>query len=51
MTLGLCIGNGTLTTENRDQAWVRADKAQKNKGRDAAEAALSLVRLKQQYAS
>ena len=51
MTLGLCIGNGILTTENRDQAWVRADKAQKNKGRDAAEAALSLVRLKQQYAS
>ncbi|HCI00753.1 MAG: 6,7-dimethyl-8-ribityllumazine synthase [Geminicoccus sp.] len=51
MTQGLCIGNGILTTENRDQAWVRADKAQKNKGRDAAEAALSLVRLKQQYAS
>ena len=48
---GLCIGNGILTTENRDQAWVRADKAQKNKGRDAAEAALSLVRLNQQYAS
>ena len=47
----LAIGNGILTTENRDQAWVRADKAQKNKGRDAAEAALSLVRLKQQYAS
>ena len=51
MTKGLCIGNGILTTENRYQAWVRADKAQKNKGRDAAEAALSLVRLKQQYAS
>jgi len=51
MTLGLCFGNGTPTTENRDQAWVRADKAQKNKGGDAAEAALSLVRLKQQYAS
>ena len=48
---GIAIGNGILTTENRDQAWVRADKAQKNKGRDAAEAALSLVRLKQQYAS
>ena len=51
MAQGLCIGNGILTTENRDQAWVRADKAQKNKGRDAAEATLSLVRLKQQYAS
>ena len=51
MTLGLCIGNGILTTENREQAWVRADKAQKNKGRDAAEAALSLVRLKNRFAN
>ena len=35
MTDGLCIGNGILTTENREQAWVRADRAQKNKGKDA----------------
>ncbi|MAV47225.1 MAG: 6,7-dimethyl-8-ribityllumazine synthase [Alphaproteobacteria bacterium TMED89] len=51
MTEGLCIGNGILTTENREQAWVRADQAQKNKGKDAAEAALSLVRLKNRFAS
>jgi len=50
MTDGLCIGNGILTTENREQAWVRADRAQKNKGKDAAEAALSLVRLKNRFA-
>ena len=27
MTDGLCIGNGILTTENREQAWVRAGLA------------------------
>ncbi len=46
MTQGLAIGNGILTTETREQAWVRADPEQKNKGRDAALAALSLADLK-----
>ena len=50
MTQGLCIGNGILTTENRNQAWVRANPAQKNKGRDAAAAALSLVGIKAKFA-
>lgn len=45
---GLCIGNGILTTENRDQAIVRADPAQKNKGADAVNAALALYTLKQE---
>lgn len=49
MTQGLAIGNGILTTENRDQAWVRADPEQKNKGRDAAVAALSLAALKAKF--
>ena len=49
MTQGLAIGNGILTTENYDQAWVRADPAQKNKGRDAAAAALALARLKHKF--
>ena len=49
MTQGLAIGNGILTTENRDQAWVRADPAQKNKGRDAAVAALALADLKARF--
>ena len=49
MTQGLCIGNGILTTETYDQAWVRADPAQKNKGRDAAIAALTLVGLKSKF--
>jgi 6,7-dimethyl-8-ribityllumazine synthase len=42
----LCIGNGILTCENKMQAIVRADPAQKNKGRDAAEAALALLTIK-----
>lgn len=49
MTQGLCIGNGILTTENRDQAWVRADPAQKNKGKDAAAAALALTAIKAKF--
>ena len=43
---GLIIGNGILTCENLDQAIVRADPEQKNKGADAAQAVLSLVALK-----
>lgn len=39
---GLCIGNGILTCENERQAIVRADPAQKNKGRDAVLATLAL---------
>jgi 6,7-dimethyl-8-ribityllumazine synthase len=38
----LPIGLGILTVENQDQAWVRADRKQKNKGADAAKAALSM---------
>lgn len=39
----LAIGNGILTCDNRDQAMVRADPGQKNKGRDAVNAALALL--------
>lgn len=42
----LAIGNGILTTETREQAVVRADPAQKNKGGDAAAAAVALVELR-----
>lgn len=42
----LAIGNGILTCENRDQAELRADPVQKNKGADAANAALQLIKLK-----
>jgi 6,7-dimethyl-8-ribityllumazine synthase len=40
----LAIGNGILTVENEDQALVRADPRQQDKGGGAAMAALSLLR-------
>ena len=46
---GLAVGNGILTVENEAQALVRADPAQKNKGGEAAEAALALLALRTKY--
>jgi len=46
---GLAIGNGILTVENREQAWARASVEQKNKGRDAAEAALAMAAIKRRF--
>lgn len=43
---GLCIGNGILTVENEEQALVRADPAQGNKGGGAAAACLALLELR-----
>jgi len=40
---GLAIGYGIVTVENREQAMERAGVERKNKGRDAAEAALRMV--------
>lgn len=45
----LAIGNGILTVENRDQAWVRADPGQKDKGGDAARAALAMAAIARRY--
>ncbi|MDI7861024.1 6,7-dimethyl-8-ribityllumazine synthase [Rhizobiaceae bacterium n13] len=42
----LAIGNGILTVENDDQAWVRARRSDKDKGGFAARAALSMIGLK-----
>jgi len=47
---GYAIGNGILTVENEDQAIVRADPAQGDKGGHAALAALRLYDLREQYA-
>ncbi|MBA3836923.1 MAG: 6,7-dimethyl-8-ribityllumazine synthase [Sphingomonas sp.] len=46
---GLAIGNGILTTEDEAQALVRADPAQKDKGGEAAKAALAMLALKQRF--
>jgi 6,7-dimethyl-8-ribityllumazine synthase len=46
---GLCIGNGILTVENRDQAEARADPDRMNKGAGAAAAALHLIALARKW--
>ena len=47
---GYAIGNGILTVESEDQAVVRADPKQGDKGGGAAKAALALFELREQYA-
>lgn len=46
---GIAIGNGILTVENEDQALERADPARKNKGGEAARAAIALHDLKERF--
>jgi 6,7-dimethyl-8-ribityllumazine synthase len=46
---GIAIGNGILTVENEAQALVRADPAQKDKGGEAAKAALALMALRDRF--
>lgn len=46
---GLAIGNGILTTEDEAQALVRADPKQKDKGGEAAKAALAMLALKARF--
>ncbi len=47
---GMPIGNGILTVENEEQALVRADPKQKDKGGEAAKAAMALLALKEKFA-
>ncbi len=46
---GIAIGNGILTVENERQAIERADPGQKNKGGEAAKAALALYELRGRF--
>ena len=46
---GSAIGNGILTVENEEQALVRADPAQKDKGGEAAKAAMALLALRERW--
>jgi 6,7-dimethyl-8-ribityllumazine synthase len=48
---GLAIGNGILTVENEAQALARARSDEKNKGGEAAHAALAMLKLKERFAS
>ncbi|MCM8558127.1 6,7-dimethyl-8-ribityllumazine synthase [Sphingomicrobium sediminis] len=47
---GLAVGNAILTVENEEQAEVRADPKQKDKGGEAAKAAIALYDLRQRLA-
>jgi 6,7-dimethyl-8-ribityllumazine synthase len=46
---GLAIGNGILTVENEAQALARARPDEKDKGGEAAEAALAMMALKERF--
>lgn len=45
----IAIGNGILTTENDEQAWVRARRSEGDKGGFAARAALTMIALKERF--
>jgi len=47
----LCIGNGILTVEDEEQAFVRARTEEGGKGADAVRACLALMALKARFAS
>jgi 6,7-dimethyl-8-ribityllumazine synthase len=46
---GLAIGNGILTVENEAQALARARRNEKDKGGEAAKAALAMMKLKARF--
>ncbi|MDQ3139283.1 MAG: 6,7-dimethyl-8-ribityllumazine synthase [Pseudomonadota bacterium] len=46
---GLAIGNGILTVENEAQALTRARPDEKDKGGEAAKAALAMIALKARF--
>ena len=46
---GVAIGNGILTVENETQALARAKPTEKNKGGEAAEAALAMLALQERF--
>jgi 6,7-dimethyl-8-ribityllumazine synthase len=47
---GYAVGNGVLTVENEEQALIRCDPDQLDKGGAAAKAALALFELREKYA-
>jgi len=47
---GLAIGNGILTVEDEAQAWARARRSEKDKGGEAAKAALAMIGLRERFA-
>lgn len=48
---GLCVGNGVLTVENREQAVERSEPDRLDKGGDAARACLHLIAVARRFQS
>lgn len=46
---GLAIGNGIITVENEAQALARARRTEKNKGGEAARAAIRMMELREKF--
>jgi len=46
---GIAIGNGILTVEDEAQALARARRTEKDKGGEAAKAALAMLALKGRF--
>ncbi|MFN3389115.1 MAG: 6,7-dimethyl-8-ribityllumazine synthase [Allosphingosinicella sp.] len=46
---GLAIGNGILTVEDEAQALARARRTEKDKGGEAAKAALAMLKLRDRF--
>ena len=46
---GIAVGNGILTVENEAQAWARARRSDKDKGGEAAKAALAMIALRSRF--
>ena len=46
---GIAIGNGILTVENEAQALTRARPSEKDKGGEAAKAAIRMLELREQF--
>lgn len=47
---GVPVGNGILTVENEAQALTRAKRSEKDKGGEAAKAALAMLDLRERFA-
>jgi 6,7-dimethyl-8-ribityllumazine synthase len=46
---GIAIGNGIITVENEAQALARARRSEKDKGGEAAKAALRMLELREKF--
>lgn len=48
---GVPVGNGILTVENEAQALTRAKRTEKDKGGEAAKAALAMLELRERFSA